>query len=105
MSSSTIYQQAEHENMSAKKQPGWLGLWIFLNLDFIFVFFAALFMPLPMVHLLLSGHALIGTSGLLVWLAGAFFTVRFIRRRQYDSAALCIAAICGLALIAYKFVT
>jgi hypothetical protein len=57
-----------------------------------------------MVHLLLSGHAFIGVSGLLVWLGGVFFTVRCFRRRQYDSAVLCITAICGLALIPYKFV-
>jgi hypothetical protein len=104
MSRSTIYQQAEHGNMSANKQPDGLGPWIFLDLHFIFVFFAALFLPLPMVHLLLSGHAFIGASGLLAWLAGAFITVRFFRRRHYGSAALCMAAICGLALIVYKLV-
>jgi hypothetical protein len=95
---------SEHENMSAGKQSHWSGLWLFLDLHFIPVFFAALFMPLPFVHLLMSGHPSIGASGLLVWLAGVFFTVRFFRRRQYDTAALCITAICGLALIAYKFV-
>jgi hypothetical protein len=56
--------------MSANNQPGGSGLWMLVDLYFIVLSLMGLFLPLPMVHLLLSGHALIGASGLFVWLRG-----------------------------------
>jgi polyferredoxin len=62
----------------------------------------AVLLPLPLVHLLLSGHALAGIAGLVVWFTALLFSVRFIRRRKYGLAYLPMLVIVGLFYIIYK---
>jgi hypothetical protein len=87
--------------MSAKEQPDGPGPWILFP-EIIGVSIIGLLLPLPLVHLLLEGHALLGASGLLVWAVAVFFTVQLIRRRQYGFACLPMGVIAGLFLIVYK---
>ncbi len=91
----------EPANMSANAQPGGPGPWILFP-EIVGISIIGLLVPLPLVHLLLAGHALLGASGLLVWLVGVFFGVRFIRRRQYGFACLAMGIIAGLSLIVYQ---
>jgi polyferredoxin len=62
----------------------------------------ALLLPLPLVHLLLSGHALAGIAGFALWFTALFFTVRFIRRRQYGLAYLPMLVLIGLFYLVQK---
>ena len=87
--------------MSANEQPDGPGPWI-LCPEIIGISIIGLLLPLPLVHLLLAGHAFLGASGLLAWLVAMFFTVKFIRRRQYGFAYLPMGVIAGLFLIVYK---
>ena len=87
--------------MSANEQPDGPGPWILFP-EIIGISIIGLLLPLPLVHLLLAGHAFLGASGLLVWLVAVFFTVKFIRRRQYGFAYLPMGVIAGLFLIVYK---
>lgn len=87
--------------MSAKKQPDGPGPWILFP-EIIGIAIIGLLLPLPLFHLLFAGHAFLGASGLLVWLVAVFFTVKFIRRRQYGFAYLLMGVIAALFLIVYK---
>ena len=87
--------------MSANEQPNGPGPWILFP-EIAGISVIGLLLPLPLVHLLLAGHAFLGASGLLVWLVAVFFTVKFIRRRQYGFAYLPMGVIAGLFLIVYK---
>jgi len=91
----------ESGNVSANEQPDGPGPWILFP-EIIGISIIGLLLPLPLVHLLLAGHAFLGASGLLVWLVAVFFTVKFIRRRQYGFAYLPMGVIAGLFLIVYK---
>jgi hypothetical protein len=62
----------------------------------------ALLLPLPLVHLLLSGHALAGIGGFVLWFSAVFFAVRFIRRRQYGLAYLPMLVLLLLVYIIQK---
>ena len=62
----------------------------------------ALLLPLPFVHLLLSGHAFAGIAGLALWITALCFTVRFIRRRQYGLAYLPMLVMVGLFYIIHR---
>jgi hypothetical protein len=77
------------------------GPWILFP-EIIGVTVVALLLPLPLVHLLLSGHALAGIAGFALWFTALFFTVRFIRRRQYVFAYLPMLVVIGLFYIIYK---
>lgn len=87
--------------MSTDRQRDGPGPWILFP-EIIGVSVIGLLLPLPLIHLLFAGHAFLGTAGLLVWLAAVFFSVRFIRRRQYGLAYLPLAVIVGLFLIVHK---
>jgi hypothetical protein len=87
--------------MSANEQRDGPGPWILFP-DIIGTSIIGVLLPLPLVHLLLAGHALLGALGLLVWAGAVFFTIRFIRRRQYGFACLPLGVIAGLFLIVYK---
>jgi len=54
--------------------------------EIIGVSILALLLPLPLLHLLLSGHVLASIAGFALWFVALFFAVRFIRRRQYGFA-------------------
>jgi hypothetical protein len=87
--------------MNTDEQHGGPGPWILFP-EIIVISIIGLLLPLPLVHLLLAGHALLGTAGLLVWLAAVFFSVLFVRRRQYGLAFLPMIATAGLFLLVYK---
>ena len=70
--------------------------------EIIGVSIIALLLPLPLIHLLLSGHALASIAGFVLWSTALFFIVRFIRRRQYGFAYLPMLALIGLFYIVYK---
>jgi len=63
---------------------------------------AALLLPLPLVHLLVSGHALVGITALFLWLVSVWFAVLSIRRRRYGLAYLPMLPIAGLFFIVQK---
>ena len=77
------------------------GLWILFP-EIIFISVLALLLPLPLVHLLLSGQVLAGIAGFAFWFAALFFAVHFIRRRQYALASLPMLAMLGLFFIVQK---
>lgn len=87
--------------MSDNDQTDGPGPWILFP-EIIGISIIALLLPLPLIHLLLSGHAVLGASGFFVWLVAVCFTVRFIRRRQYGFAYLPMGIIAGRFLIVYK---
>ena len=70
--------------------------------EIIFISTIALVLPVPLVHMLLSGHKLAGVTGFALWFAALFFTVRFMRRRQYALAWLPMLTILGLFFIIRK---
>ena len=70
--------------------------------EIIGVSIIAVLLPLPLVHLVLSGYAPAGIAGLVVWFTALVFTVRFIRRREYGLAYLPMLVIIGLFYIIYK---
>jgi hypothetical protein len=87
--------------MSSEEHDEQPGPWILFP-EIIGTTVLALLLPLPLVHLLWSGHVLTGIGGFAVWVTGVFFTVVFLRRRQYGLACLPMLAIAGLFLIIYK---
>lgn len=87
--------------MSADGQRGGPGPWI-LSPEIIGISIIALLLPLPLVHLLMAGHAVYGIAGLLIWLAAIFFFVRLIRRRHYGLAYLPMLGIVVLFFVVYK---
>jgi hypothetical protein len=87
--------------MSINEQRDGPRPWIVFP-EIIGISIIGLLLPLPLVHLLLAGHAFVGASGFLVWLVAVFFSVRFMRRRQYGFAYLPMGVIAGLFLIVYK---
>jgi hypothetical protein len=62
----------------------------------------ALLLPLPLVHMLLSGQVFMGIVGFVFWFAALFFAVRFIRRRQYVLVWLPMLVMVGSFLIIKK---
>jgi hypothetical protein len=91
----------ESGNVSANEKPDGPGPWILFP-EIIGISIIGILLPLPLVHLLLAGHAFLAASGLLVWLVAVFFTVKFIRRPNYGFAYLLMGVIAGLFLILYK---
>jgi len=91
----------EFETMSANDQRDCPSPWILFP-EICGVSIIGLLLPLPLVHLLLAGHAGLGATGLLVWGAAVGFSVRFIRRRQYGLAYLPMVVIAVLFLVVYK---
>jgi hypothetical protein len=91
----------EPKTMNTEKQGGGPGPWILFP-EIIGISVLALLLPLPLVHLLLSGHALAGIAGFALWFAALFFTGRFIRRRQYGFAYFPMLAMVGLYFMIQK---
>jgi polyferredoxin len=87
--------------MSTEDQGGKPGPWILFP-EIIGVSVVALLLPLPLVHMVLSGKALAGAVGLAFWLVAVFFAVRLIRRRQYGLAYLPMLATAGLFFLIRK---
>ena len=56
----------------------------------------AIVTPVCLVKLFLSGHVIASIVGFVFWFTALFFTVRFIKRRQYFFAYLPMLAILGL---------
>jgi hypothetical protein len=71
--------------MSEQKQNERAGLWMLFP-EIIGISILTLCLPLPLVHMLLSGQVLAGVLGFILWFAALFFTVRFIWLRQYHLA-------------------
>jgi hypothetical protein len=87
--------------MNTDEQGGGRGPWTLFP-EIIGISIIALLLPLPLVHMLMSGQALAGTGGFALWFAAVFLTVRFIRRRQYGLAYFPMLSIAGLFFIIYK---
>jgi hypothetical protein len=87
--------------MSDDGHRGGLGPWILFP-EIIGISIIALLLPLPLVHLLMAGHAFYGTAGLLIWLASTFYSVRFIRRRDYGLACLPMLGVVVLFWAVYR---
>ena len=64
----------------------------------------AILLPLPLAHLLLSGHVLAGFVALLFWLAALFSAVRLIWRRKYNFVWLPTLALIALFLVVKIFI-
>ena len=88
--------------MSTEKQTGGPGPWIIFP-EIIGVFLLALLLPLPLIHLVVSGYALKGIAGLGLWLLAVLLGARFIRRRRYGLAYLPMLMLIGVFLIIQKF--
>ena len=91
----------EFKAMKTEKHEGGPGPWILFP-EIIGISVLALLLPLPLIHMLLSGQALGGIAGFALWSGAIFLTVRFIRRRQYGLAYLPMAAMVGLFFIIQK---
>ncbi len=81
--------------MNTEDQGGGPGPWILFP-EIIGISVIALLLPFPLVHMVLSGQALAGTTGFAFWLVAVFLAVRFIRRRQYGLAYLPMLVLVGL---------
>ena len=87
--------------MSDKKQSDELGpLILFPEVTGISIL--ALLLPVPLVHMLLSGQVFMGIIGFVFWFAALFFAVRFVRRRQHGLVWLPMLVMVGLFLIIKK---
>ncbi len=91
----------ELKTMNTEDQGGKLGPWILFP-EIIGICVLAVLLPLPLVHMLLSGQALASIVGFAFWFAALFFAVLFIRRRQYVFVFLPMLAMLGLFFIVKK---
>jgi glucan phosphoethanolaminetransferase (alkaline phosphatase superfamily) len=91
--------------MNPKKQDDGRESRLILFPEIIGVSVIAVLLPFPLVHLLLSGRALAGFGGFLLWFAALFFTVRFIRRRQYGFACLPMLVLLCLFYLIQKWMS
>ncbi len=87
--------------MSAETRGGGSGPWILFP-EIIGTSVVAVLLPLPLVHLLVSGQAFAGIAGFAVWFAALFFAVKFVRRRQYVLGLFPMLALLGLFLVIRK---
>ena len=88
----------EPKTMKNEQQGGGPGPWILFP-EIIGISVLTFLLPLPLVYMLLSGHAFAGVAGLALWLAALFWTARFIRRRQYGLAYFPMLTMAGLFFI------
>ena len=58
--------------------------------------------PIYLIKILVSGQALVGIAGLVIWFTALLITARLIWRRQYFFAYLIMLAIFGLYYIIQK---
>ena len=91
----------DEDSMSRDKKNNELEKWMLFP-EVIGVLISGVLLPLPLLHLAVSGHALLGITGLLLWLSAAIFTVFFIRRRQYGMAYFPMLALICLFIAVYK---
>ena len=89
--------------MKTESQPDKVGAWILFP-DIIRIAILAVLLPLPLVHLLLSGQALEGSVGLALWAAALYSTVRFLRRRLYLQAWIPMLVLVGLFLTVHQLI-
>ncbi len=87
--------------MSTEEQDDKQNPWILFP-EIIFVSLLTLLLPLPLVHLLLSGQVFAGIVGFAFWLAALSFAVRLIRRQQYVLVWLPMFVMIGLFFIVKK---
>lgn len=87
--------------MSDQKQNENPSSWILFP-EIIGISLLTLLLPLPLVHMLLSGQVFAGILGFVFWLAALFFTVRFIWLRQYRLAWLPMLLMIGLFFLIKK---
>ena len=88
--------------MSTQKQVGEPGLWILFP-EIIGISVLAVLLPLPLIHMLLSGQALAGIAGLTCWLAALLCAARFIRQRRYVLVWFPMLVMIGLFFIVKRF--
>ena len=81
--------------MSDQKQKDGPGPLILFP-EVIGVSILALLLPLPLVHMLISGQVLLGILGFAFWLAALFLAVLFIRRGQHGLVWLPMLMMVGL---------
>jgi len=91
----------EAKTMNNEEHGGGPGPWILFP-EIIGISVLALLLPLPLVHMLLSGQMLASIAGFAFWFAALFFAVRFIRRRQYGLVYFPMFAMVGLYFIIRK---
>jgi polyferredoxin len=91
----------DEQTMSTEDQGGKPGPWILFP-EIIGISMIALLLPLPLVHMLLSGQAFAGIVGFAVWLVAVSLAVRFIRRHQYGLAYLPMFGLLGLFFLIWK---
>src|SRR6266568_496468 len=72
----------EPKTMKNEQQGGGPGPWILFP-EIIGISVLTLLLPLPLLHMMLSGQVFAGIVGFTFWLAALFYAVRFMRRRQY----------------------